>query len=262
MIRLRYGFFSIVLALAAVVLPPVVFHSMVAQAQTQEQAQPAGQAPAGDAAPTVSAPAAEATAPAAATEPAAAPAAVQPLRDEKLAKADTQIEQARKRLENLNNQVEQSKQDDRVLADLKVQVDGMVRDLLAISVELRPRLNDIQTRLTELGEPPAEGQPAEAADVTEERNRQNAARSQINALTGQAEDLSIEGKSLADRITGIRRAIFTDQLFEHTEINTDVAAEAAESFSADVGRVHRSIVSWIVFVLKFKTVPFAITVFL
>ncbi|WP_230171815.1 mechanosensitive ion channel family protein [Rhizobium sp. CECT 9324] len=261
MIRLRYGFLSIAMALAAAALPASDFQSMAALAQTQDLVKPTAQAPAASADSPVSTPAASTTTPAAAAAPApAAPA--QPVRDEKLTAADTQIDQARKRMESLNKQVEQSKEDDRVLADLKVQADVLVRDLLALSVELRPRLNDIQTRLTELGEPPAEGQPPEAADVTEERNRQNAARSQINALTGQAEDLSIEGKSLADRITAIRRAIFTDQLFEHTEINTEVAAEAAESFSADVGRVHRSIVSWIVFVLKFKTVPFAITVFL
>jgi small-conductance mechanosensitive channel len=199
-------------------------------------------------------------------QPAPAPAAPQvapaPQRDAQIVAAEQRIEEARKRLSSLRDQVEKNLQEDGVLADLKVKSDAMVRDALATTVDLRPRIDDIQTRLTELGDAPAEGQPAESASVTEERARLNAARAEVNALTGQAEDLSIEAKALSDRISNTRRALFTSRLFEHTDINGGVLDEALQSFSADAERVQRSITSWLTFVIKFKALPLTIAVLL
>ncbi|MDH4412454.1 MAG: mechanosensitive ion channel family protein [Rhizobium sp.] len=220
----------------------------------------------GAAAPATAAPVSPEAAPAQAT--AATPTSVQaapapaPQRDEQIVAAEQRTEDARARLSGLRDQVEKNLQEDGVLADLKVKVDALVREALAITVDLRPRIDGIQARLTELGEPPAEGQPAESASVTEERSRLNAARAEVNALTGQAEDLSIEAKALSDRISDTRRALFTSRLFEHTDINGGVLEEALQSFSADAERVQRSIMSWLTFVIKFKALPLAIAVLL
>lgn len=194
--------------------------------------------------------------------PTAAPVAPPPQRDEQIVAAERRVEEARTRLTGLREQVEKNLQEDGVLADLKVKADALVREALAITVDLRPRIDAIQGRLTELGAPPAEGQPAESASVADERSRLNAARAEVNALTGQAEDLSIEAKTLSDRISDTRRALFTSRLLEHTDINGSVLEDALQSFSADVERVQRSILSWLTFVLKFKALPLAIAVFL
>ncbi|MCZ8180666.1 MAG: mechanosensitive ion channel family protein [Rhizobium sp.] len=207
------------------------------------------------------APAAPAPVQAAPAEP-AAPATAAPQRDEQIVAAEQRIEEARGRLAGLRDQVEKNLQEDAVLAELKVKVDALGREVLAITVDLRPRIDSIQARLTELGDPPGEGQPAESASVTDERSRLNAARAEVNALTGQAEDLSIEAKSLSDRISNTRRALFTSRLFEHTDINGGVLEEALQSFSTDAERVQRSIMSWLTFVVKFKAVPLAIAVLL
>lgn len=188
--------------------------------------------------------------------------APEPTRDEQLAAAGERLAAAKKQLSQLREQVDKHEQDDSLLAELKVKVDALVRDVLQVSVDLRPRLNDVQTRLTELGAAPADGQPPEAASVTDERSRLNAARAEINAITGQAEDLSIEAKSLSDRISDIRRAIFTNALFAHTEINSQVFDEATGSFWSDAERVRRSISSWLVFVVKFKAVPLTLALLL
>lgn len=194
--------------------------------------------------------------------PTAAPVAPPPQRDEQIVAAERRVEEARTRLTGLREQVEKNLQEDGVLADLKVKADALVREALAITVDLRPRIDAIQGRLTELGAPPAEGQPAESASVAEERSRLNAARAEVNALTGQAEDLSIEAKTLSDRISDTRRALFTSRLLEHTDINGSVLEDALQSFSADVERVQRSILSWLTFVFKFKALPLAIAVLL
>lgn len=224
-------------------------------------AQEAGQAPAAAASPETPADATAAQ-PAQPAPAAAAPPAPSPQRDEQIVAAELKIEEARARLAGLRDQVEKNLQEDALLAELKVKVDALVREALAISVDLRPRIDAIQARLTELGEPPAEGQPAESASVTDERSRLNSARAEVNALTGQAEDLSIDAKALSDRISNIRRALFTSRLFEHTDMNGGVLEEALQSFSADIERVQRSIMGWLTFVIKFKAVPLAIAVLL
>lgn len=233
---------------------------------------PPGLAQEGNAAPAASTPATPsspdatpvppAQPPSAAAAPAPAQPAAPPPRDEQIVAAEQRIADARARLSSLRDQVEKNLEEDGLLADLKVKVDALGREALAISVDLRPRIDGIQTRLTELGEPPADGQPAESASVTEERGRLNAARAEINALTGQTEDLSIEAKALSDRISNIRRSLFTSRLFEHTEISGSVVEEALQSFSTDVDRVQRSITSWLTFVFKFKALPLAIAVLL
>ena len=91
--------------------------------------------------------------------------------------------------------------------------------------------------------------------MTEERARLNAARAEVNALTGQAEDLSIEAKALSDRISNTRRALFTSRLFEHTDINGGVLEEALQSFSADAERVQRSNNTGLTIVLNFNAMP-------
>ncbi len=224
----------------------------------EDAAAPAPAAQSGSAAP--AAPAASAP-----VEPVPAPqaqSAAEPSRDEQLVAAGERLAAAKNQLTVLDEQVDKNEQDDALLAEVKVKVDALVRDVLQISVDLRPRLNDVQARLTELGAAPAEGQPPEAASVTDERSRLNAARAEINAITGQAEDLSIDAKALSDRISNIRRAIFTNALFAHTEINGQVFEEARQSFWSDAERVRRSISSWIVFVFKFKALSLATAILL
>ncbi|MBC2773172.1 mechanosensitive ion channel family protein [Rhizobium sp. AQ_MP] len=250
MIRFRSISLAVALSLSAA---GSIFFLQSQPVLAQNAQTPAPAAPATSAAP---------AAPSAQPAPVERDPAVEPVREGGLVDAEKKIEDAGSRLAALSEQVESNLQQDGVLADLKVKVDALVREVLAISVELRPRIDSIQVRLKELGEPPADGQPAESPSVADERARLNAERAEVNALTGQAEDLSIEAKALSDRISNTRRALFTSQLFEHTEIDGSVLEEAVQSFSADADRVQRSIMSWLTFVFKFKALPLAIAVIL
>ena len=166
-----------------------------------------------------------------------------------------QISEAEKQIDALQSQMEAHKSDDAALIDIKVKADEIIRQLLKISVELRPRFNDVKSRLAQLGEKPAEGEPAEALAVTEERTRLNAVRMEINTLTGRAEDLSIRASNLSDDITDLRRELFTDRLFEHTEISGDVVDDALNAFSAEFNDFRRTVSSWFSFIWKYKRVP-------
>ena len=180
---------------------------------------------------------------------------IAPARDKIVEHALEQISEAEKQIEALQSQVEAHRSDDAALIDIKVKADETIRQLLKISVELRPRFNDVKARLAQLGEKPAEGEPAEAPAVTEERTRLNAVRLEINTLTGRAEDLSIRASNLSDDITDLRRELFTDRLFEHTEISGDVVDDALNAFSAEFNDFQRTVSSWFSFIWKYKRVP-------
>ncbi|MBW8319446.1 MAG: mechanosensitive ion channel, partial [Rhizobium sp.] len=180
---------------------------------------------------------------------------IAPASDKLIERTLEQISEAEKQIETLQSQVEARQSDDAALADIKVKADEIIRQLLKISVELRPRFNDVKARLAQLGEKPVEGEPAEALAVTEERTRLNAARLEINTLTGRAEDLSIRASNLSDGITDLRRELFTDRLFEHTEISGDVIDDALNAFSAEFNDFRRTVSSWFSFIWKYKRVP-------
>lgn len=184
------------------------------------------------------------------------------VRDEVVDRVTDEIANAEKQLGNVEEQVEARKGDDGALVDLKVKADDLIRQLLKISVELRPRLNDVTARLAQLGDKPAEGEAEEAPAVAEERNRLNATRLEINTLTGRAEDLSIRASNLSDKITDLRRQLFTERLFEHTEISGDVIDDAINVFSSELADFNRTVSSWFSFIWKFKRVPLGTAVML
>lgn len=179
-----------------------------------------------------------------------------------LQQAEEQLANADRELKRLSERVEGAKDDDTLLAELKVQVDALSGQILAATVATRPRLEEIKGRLTELGEPPGEGQPPEAPIVTEERKRLIAERGAINALTGRAENLSVEAKKLANGITATRRALFSNTLLKHTEISAATLAEAVTTTIGETQALSRSVGSWLTFAWNYKRVQLLIAIFL
>lgn len=168
------------------------------------------------------------------------------------AQTSAQLEAARKSLQQLADQVEKAENDDIRLADIKVEVDAAAKQIIAISVATRPRLDAIKARLTELGELPPADAPPEADVVTQERKRLMAERGEINALTGTAEDLSIQATRLSNTITATRRALFSNTLLKHTTINGATLDNAIVAFNIERQQFSRSVTSWLRFVWSFK----------
>lgn len=169
-----------------------------------------------------------------------------------LDQANAGLTTAGKQLDDIRKQVDAYETDDNRLVDLKVEAETLNRSILAISVALRPRLDAIKARQTELGDPPADGEPAESAVVVEERKKLSAERNQINALTGEAENLSIEATKLSNRITEIRRQLFSEALLKRTEITPDLFSDAATAIDAEARTLQRTVTAWLQFVWKFK----------
>ncbi|MDI7863620.1 mechanosensitive ion channel family protein [Rhizobiaceae bacterium n13] len=176
--------------------------------------------------------------------------------------AQEQIAQARKQMEGYRDQVEANRTDDLRLVDIKGKVDELGREVIKSTVTLRPRSDEIKGRLAELGDPPKDGQPPEAQIVTEERNRLIAERAQINAVIGDAENLSIDISTFSNAITEIRRQLFTDTLLKRTEVSFDLLGSVPAFLAHEAIQFQDTIGSWLAFVWKFKRIPLAVTIFL
>ncbi len=175
---------------------------------------------------------------------------VQPTASVDQAAAD--LQKAGAQLKSIESKVEAYKDDDAKLGDLKVEAEALNRSILAISVATRPRLDAIKARQTELGEPPADDAPPEADIVVAERKKLAADRNAINALTGEAENLSIAATRLSNSITETRRTLFTDAILRRTEITNDLFSKAGSAIVAEGQTLRRTVTAWLQFVWKFK----------
>lgn len=175
-----------------------------------------------------------------------------PARTPSVEEAEAGLQKAGAQLAVIADKVDQHREDDARLVELKNEAEALNRSLLAISVATRPRLEAIKARQAELGDPPGEDSAPEAAIVVEERKKLAADRNAINALTGEAENLSIEATKLANSITEIRRSLFTDAILKRTEISGDIFTRAGDALVTEVRTLGRTVAAWGKFVWKFK----------
>jgi potassium efflux system protein len=166
------------------------------------------------------------------------------------------VEKAKSALASLQDGVKQNGEDDDALVTLNGKADQLGRTVTGISSGFAPRLDQIKARLAELGDPPKEGQPAEAEIVASERNALTAERAQINAVKGDAESLSAAIGKLGNQIAEIRRQLFAATLLRRTDISGSVLDDAASAFVQEAGAFWQALASWLGFVLKFKALAF------
>ena len=156
------------------------------------------------------------------------------------------------KIDGLERKLDQGKEDDASLVDVRLQLEQLSRELLHSGVAFRPRLTEINARLEQLGKPPAEGQPPEAAVVTSERQSLSDEKAEINAVLGVAENQSIRINKLIDKITEMRRDLFQNLLTKRYNINFALVFEVIDTFETEMGDFYRTVGSWLRFVVSFK----------
>ncbi len=143
--------------------------------------------------------------------------------------------------------------DDTALVKLRISLDTFSKSLIDFGVSLRPRINEINARLTSLGDPPKEGEPAEAVEVSEERKALLEEKAQNNALLGEAESLSIRASRAIDRIGDLRRDLFTNTLFQSTDVEGALGRDVFETFARELTRATQQLTSRVQFMYSFRT---------
>ncbi|MCJ8518014.1 small-conductance mechanosensitive channel [Pseudorhizobium tarimense] len=162
------------------------------------------------------------------------------------------LDSIREELDRFGQAIQQDMRDDARLAELRVSAEEIIGEMRAASDALGTRVQQIQGRLDVLGEPPQNGQPPEPALVSEERNRLLNERAEINAIVEDAQTLSGAADRVANHITTIRRDLFAQTLFRHTELSLNLFAEAGDAVIVEVQRLGNAIGSWLSFALRFK----------
>lgn len=171
------------------------------------------------------------------------------------------INELKQSVTQLETKLEQSLTNDEELAGIKLKLDEISRKLLEAGVSFRPRLTEINARLEQIGSPPADGQPAEADVVTEERARLTNEKAQINAVLGETEDASLQVNRLSNKVITIRRDLFTSTLSQRVQIDYSLGSNVTTAASDQLTALGKIVRSWWRFVVSFKLNSFLAATF-
>ncbi|NCT66940.1 MAG: mechanosensitive ion channel family protein [Rhodanobacteraceae bacterium] len=106
--------------------------------------------------------------------------------------------------------------DDAQLTAFRDAVAALATRADALATDRAPRLAALDARIAELGEAPAKGAPAEAADITAQRNALGKERAALDAEIKRARLLAVDAQQLSGEITEARRANFQARLTRRT----------------------------------------------
>ena len=142
--------------------------------------------------------------------------------------------------------------DDSKLAQYRIELDKLAKDVLDVAVAFRPRLSEINKRLTDIGPAPAADALAETTAVSDERKRLGAEKAAINALLGETEDVSIAANQQVDDIAERRRNLFAEDLTKRVDIKTVLGSEVGSAAQSEAATLVKMLNSWFTFVTNFK----------
>ncbi|MEZ2219228.1 mechanosensitive ion channel family protein [Rhizobium sp. RCC_161_2] len=185
-----------------------------------------------------------------------------PLANGLLDAAVADLNKAKKDFASIEDSSKSDGADDDTLVALSGRADDLNRSIAALSARLKPRFAEIDTRLTQLGAAPKEGQPPEAPIVTQERDRLTAERSQISAVTLDVDNFVTATNRLSMQLVEMRRKLFAETLFKRTGISAGTFEDAGTAFVDEGVKFSDAITSWIGFVVKAKLGSLLAAVFL
>jgi small-conductance mechanosensitive channel len=154
------------------------------------------------------------------------------------------VEDLRKQIEDIAKSLDKSKNNDETLANIKVKLEAISKKLLDAGIAFRPRLSEINSRLDQIGPPPAEGKPAEAEIVATERARLAAEKAEINTVLGFTEDASVQTSQIIEKIGTMRRDLFTQTLSQRVDINTALVTEVINAAGYETKTFYYLLKSW------------------
>jgi small-conductance mechanosensitive channel len=117
-----------------------------------------------------------------------------------------------KRIEEAENSLERVQDLEDGLSRLRIDVESILTDAAATAEELRPRLGAIRSQIDKLGPSPAKDQ-VESPAIAAERTRLAGEAAAIDGAIKSTELTWLRARQLIERITVLRHALFTRNLF-------------------------------------------------
>ncbi len=152
----------------------------------------------------------------------------------------------------IEKKIDASAADDAGLVEIRSELEPVDKALLDSGVAFRPRLTEINSRIEQLGAPPAEGQPPEPEMVSNERRALANEKAEINVLLGKAEDLSVRVNGLGNKIQTMRRDLFANMLTKRYQLSQAFSGEVGQEIQTEFSAFNRSISSWLRYAFQFK----------
>lgn len=170
--------------------------------------------------------------------------AVQPIANDIVSVQKPVVEKLRKQTEDIAIDLNKTKNNDESLANIKISLENISKKLLDTGLAFRPRLSEINSRLDQIGPPPADGKPAESEVVATERARLAAEKAEINTALGFTEDVSVQANQLIEKIGSMRRELFTQTLSQRVDINLALVSEVVNAAGNETKTFFYLLKSW------------------
>ncbi|MDT3684694.1 MAG: DUF3772 domain-containing protein [Pseudorhodoplanes sp.] len=122
------------------------------------------------------------------------------------------LEPGKLALDQLESTLQRDELADDVLSETRGSLEPLRGELREAIETLERRLADVETRLKQIGDPPAAGAPPEEAPLAAERTQLTQRRAVLDGGVKQARLLVLRADDLAKRITERRRNLFTQRL--------------------------------------------------
>ncbi|ESW80512.1 mechanosensitive ion channel protein [Mesorhizobium sp. LSJC285A00] len=152
----------------------------------------------------------------------------------------------------LEKKVQEDGVDDTTLVEIRLQLEELSRAALNSALAFRSRLGEINSRLEQLGAPPAAGQPPEPDIVTGERQALASEKAEINAVIAGAQNLSIRINSLIEKIGNMRSELFRSGLTKRYVLSDALSPQVFSDARDEYANFYRAVSSWLSFAFKFK----------
>jgi potassium efflux system protein len=171
---------------------------------------------------------------------------------EAFTEAENRLRNAEADLGRLRGAIEDASTDDVRLTDLRIELEALANSMIDLGVGVSPRLNDIRTRLEQLGAAPGKAS---------RRSRRSSPRSASGwPKSGRASTRSSDRRKKsrsppaqeAARITELRRQLFADMLFSRSTINGALFSEAGAILVDEIAQFHRIVTGWANFTWSYK----------
>jgi potassium-dependent mechanosensitive channel len=188
-----------------------------------------------------------ATAPAPAEQPQAEQQPTeQPPANEEITKVQQTLEMLKLNADRVEAAIQREGLTDAELAALRGEIDPVQVQAQALIAQIIPRVQAVEARLKQLGEPPGEGQPPESDLIAAERTQQNEQLTALQAIIKQGRLLSLRAEQLATRIAERRRTLFTDRILERRSsvLNPTLWFDALKATPTVVGRFWLLLSDW------------------
>lgn len=153
--------------------------------------------------------------------PVPAPAQKDQSAEERGTRLAEQLEPIKLNVEQMEATLQREDLNDATLVRTRGSLEPVRDELRELIATLERRLEDVDTRLKQIGDPPEEGQPAEEAGIAAERARLGERRTNLDGALKQARLLMLRADNISERITERRRALFTRELLGRTSSAVD-----------------------------------------